>query len=384
MRRIPTIVLLAAATACGGGSDGPSAPAQSFAIDVAITTTGAHLDIDGYGISLDGGSAQFLGVNASLRLTPPQGGAHTIELSGVQENCTVEGGASRTVDASNAAAVTFAVRCSAVPLELVFASSRAGSAIEVWNMKADGSKPHVRIIDGEGVLVSASADGSRIAFNSPRSGNPEIFIVNADGTGLRNLTQHTGTDASATFAPDGTKLVFMSNRDGPADIFVMNVDGTGVTNLTRSAAFENEPHWCSNGRIVFTRNELQKADLYTMKSDGSDVRRLTTDDVVVNTPRWSPDCSRIAFASIRHAGAAGHPRNDLDLYVINADGSNLQRLTSTAAFDVTPAWSPDGRRIAFATERDGNAEVYVMNADGSGVTNLTRNPANDQSPFWVR
>lgn len=381
-----TLMLVCAVVLGGcGGSDAPTSPVSDSVIEVVVATTGVHFDADGYTVQVDAQATQAVAPIATYRVSVAAG-SHTITLGGVSENCSVANGTSRTATTGTTASVvvTFAVTCTEVPLELVFASTRSGD-FDVLNMKSSGASPHVRVAGGPAHLVNVSSDGKRIVFVSGRAGNPDLFRVNADGSDLKNLTQNSFTDANPGFSPDGSRIVFMSDRDGQADIFMMNVDGTGAVNLTRSTVSENEPNWCRNDRIVYTRSDApRKVDLYTMRSDGSDVRRLTFDDVIVNTPRWSPDCARIAFSSTRHAGPNGDARNDLDLYVINADGTGLQRLTTTPGFDITPAWSPDGRRIAFSSERDGNSEVYVMDADGSNATNLTRNPANDQSPFWVR
>ena len=91
-------------------------------------------------------------------------------------------------------------------------------------------------------------------------------------------------------------------------------------------------------------------------------------------PSWSPDGKKIVFVSERD----GNP----EVYVVNADGSGLRNLTRHPGYDSDPAWSPEGRKVAFVTKRDGNFEVYVMKADGSDQRNLTRNPAPDRSPVW--
>ena len=115
-------------------------------------------------------------------------------------------------------------------------------------------------------------------------------------------------------------------------------------------------------------------DIYVMDSRGGQVTNLTRHTGGDFSPAWSPDGNRIAFASYRD----GAP----EIYVMNADGSGQTRLTNNFAVDFAPAWSPDGSHIAFTSDRDGLYEVYVMNADGSGQTNLTKNGANDDSPSW--
>ena len=129
-----------------------------------------------------------------------------------------------------------------------------------------------------------------------------------------------------------------------------------------------------NGKIAYG-TDTGSREIYAVHSDGSGEQNLTRNPGSDVEPAWSPDGREIAFASDRDD-------ND-EIYVMNADGSGPRRLTENPAGDVCPTWSPDGRRIAFVSDRDGDREIYVMNADGSGHRNLTRNRhAEDTVPAW--
>ena len=128
------------------------------------------------------------------------------------------------------------------------------------------------------------------------------------------------------------------------------------------------------GKIVFTGSPSGTLQIYTVESDGSTLTRLTTDSSNDESPAWSPDGTRIAFSSDRDG--------DQEIFVMNADGSNQTQLTNNAANDVFPTWSPDGSQIAFSSNRDGDAEIFAMNADGSNQTQLTTNTAIDLRPDW--
>ena len=259
---------------------------------------------------------------------------------------------------------------------IAFTSKRDGN-FDIYVMNADGSGV-IRLTDdpaSDGLPIW-SLDGQKILFISRRDGNRDIYVMNADGSGVTRLTD-SGADEMPSWSPDGRKIVFSSHRSrrGP-DIYVMNADGSGVTQLTDNPQnLDEHPSWSPDGRkIAFIRNPDGRDDLYVMNADGSGVEQLTEDYALDSWPSWSPDGRKIAFSS----DGAGN----LDIYVINADGSGLTRLTDDPADDSITSWSPDGQRIAFSSERGGNWDIYVMNADGSGVTRLTDNPAYDGAPNW--
>ena len=215
---------------------------------------------------------------------------------------------------------------------------------------------------------------SRIAFESDREGNFEIYVLDADGSNLTNLTLTTTDEHAPTWSPDASQIAFNS---GTNEIWVMNADGSGQTNITNSSAVDVVPSWSPDGkRIAFYSDRDGNSEIYTMNPDGTDIVRLTFHTVAKDSlPAWSPDSTKLAFSSTRDDG-------QFEIYVIDADGSSLTRLTNNPAHDVYPAWSPDGTKIAFWFERDGNREIYVMNSDGSGQTRLTNNLAVDMRPDW--
>ena len=213
----------------------------------------------------------------------------------------------------------------------------------------------------------------------------DIYVVNADGSGLVNLTNRTlESELRPAWSPDGTRIVFQrevdsSNHD--IEIYVMNADGSGVTRLTNSPGYDELPAWSPDGsKIAFVSyrdNPTGGTGIFVMNADGTNVKRLTLNPQFSDSsPAWSPDGARIAFAAVRD-GSTQH-----QLYVMNADGSNLRRLTNHGQFDYGPIWSPDGARIAFTSRRDGNFEVYVMDSDGGNQRRLTNNPEDDGSPSW--
>jgi Tol biopolymer transport system component len=256
-------------------------------------------------------------------------------------------------------------------------------APEVYVVNADGSGLH-NLTNNPAADYDPvwSPDGSKIAFDTHRDGNWRVYVMNADGSGLSNLTNNPGGDVSPAWSPDGTKIAFISGRDGNAEVYVMNADGTAPVNLTNNPAIDGGPVWSPDGtKIAFVRlssDDTSPGDIYVMNADGSSVRNLTNNPADDHEPVWSPDGAKIAFATYRDA----YRGETQEIYVMNADGSGLLNLTNNPAFDDRPLWSPDGTKILFVSNRDGNTDIYVINPDGSGLHNLTNNPASDFAPAW--
>jgi TolB protein len=309
----------------------------------------------------------------------------------------------------------------------------------VYVMNADGSGQRRLVSSTESCGQEAgpawSPDGRRIAIVSngmpggiPPFGESKIYVLNADGTGLRRLTRSSGFEHSPAWSPDGRTIAFFSGRDGNAEIYVVNTDGRGERLLTRAAVDFGQLAWSPNGQKLAFTSALTSGpggnvEVYVVNADGSGQRRLTRRTVRDSDPVWSPDARRIVFESnwqlwVMNADGSGQRRltqsggrnfnaewspdgqriafergrrprypcsacpgaRGYEVYVTNADGSGQQRLARRAS---QPHWSPDGRKIAFVSKRDGDPDIYVMNADGSGQRNLTQGAGRRESqPVW--
>ena len=188
----------------------------------------------------------------------------------------------------------------------------------------------------------------RLLFSSNRVGNWEIYMMNSDGSNPVNLTNHPADDRGPTWSPSRKRIAFVSNRDGNEEIYVMNINGSESKRLTRNPESDMSPSWAPDCASCHgSNNRIRK------------VRRANTE--------------RLLFVSER-----GH---QLDIYMINVDGSGEVNLSRTDLADETdPAWALDGEHIVFVSNRDGNKEIYLMNADGSDVVRLTNSLAEERHP----
>ena len=284
--------------------------------------------------------------------------------------------------------------------QIAFHSKRDGN-FEIYVMAADGSNQRRLTSNAANDLSpSWSPDGKRIAFISDRDGHvdprgwttAEIYVMNADGGNPQNLTNNPSDDRDSSWSPDGRRIAFVSDRDPKFphfNIYVMAADGSNPQNLTNNADGSRYPSWSSDGeRILFSARRDGHVEnkfgitheIYVMNADGGNEQRLTDNRSNDWDPVWSPDGKQIAFMSDRKGDFV-----NFDIYVMDADGGNLQNLTNRRGWDGSPSWAPDGKRIAFNSDRAGprNYEIYVMDADGGNPQNLTNHPHSDSRPAWL-
>jgi Tol biopolymer transport system component len=286
---------------------------------------------------------------------------------------------------------------------LIFQSTRDGVACDqIFTMKIDGSDLK-RVSTGTGRTTCGYfyADGRSILYASTHEGGKEcppkpgfsrgyvwpvydsydIYRANADGSGLTPLTRAPGYDAEATIAPDGL-ITFTSVRDGDMEIYTMKADGSDVRRLTNRPGPDGGPFFSWDGKLIAFRGRtltagaemdeyrtlLEEAlwrptqlELFVMNRDGSDMRQVTKLGGANFAPSWHPDGKRLIFAS----NIADPKGREFDIYLVNLDGSGLERVTFNDTFDGFPMFSPDGTRLVFASNRKAKAqgETNVFIAD---------------------
>jgi TolB protein len=298
--------------------------------------------------------------------------------------------------------------------EIAFTVNRDGFG-EIWVMDPDGGNRR-QLTESPGAAVDASGsgspawspDGTLIAYASSGEAVAEdqrdldIYVMRADGSDSRRLTYDRVPDSTPTWSPEGDRIAFAHSRgqgteDAAGVIVVTDADGRQRVEVTRhpdtaAVVYDLHPAWSPDGNLIaFTRATFTAATepqvaIYVVDPTGAG-ERLVIENAA--EPAWSPDGSRIAFTSVRDrfGETCFHECSPSpEIYVARADGTEIVRLTRSEASDHSPAWSPDGDRIAFTSDRSNRNshenEIYVMDADGSDVQRLTTNDVWDLEPDW--
>jgi TolB protein len=239
-----------------------------------------------------------------------------------------------------------------------------------------------------GMQPSGSPDGQRVTFvRMDDQFTSEVVVVNRDGSGLTNVSNAAAVDVMPAWSRAGNRIAFVSDRAGFQDIFVVNVDGSGVRQITQAdpsgaATSEWWPAWSPSGsRIAYSSTIDGTADIWTTTVDLAPVirERLTGTTDSDYHPTWDSDGSRIAFE--RHDATTG----ESDIVILTLSTQALQRIQLPGE-QISPAWSPNGELIAFASNHETNGgtfEIYTMKPDGSAITRRTNNGVYDLHPTWL-
>jgi TolB protein len=248
----------------------------------------------------------------------------------------------------------------------------------IFTSNADGTNPQQLTHAGSVSFdPSFSPNGKKIAYDGATEefDGFSIWVMRSDGTHRKRLGPDENCNAFPTWSPNGKKIVFIHYPDpdceGPPDIWIMRNDGGGARPLTNTPGVrELDPKFSPDGkRILFVAHTPGTFALSTIDKHGGDRRQITPSNLAAAWGDWSPDGSRIAFANNAN-------RPDSDVFIANADGTNIRKVAGGPGEDTTsPRWSPDGTKLLFASDRnDGQLDLYTLNLSSSAVTRVTNTP----------
>lgn len=293
--------------------------------------------------------------------------------------------------------------------KLIFQSKRDGHGCDrLYTMDIDGSKLK-QVSNGKGRVTCGyfHKNGKKIVYSSTKSGGDEcpptpdrsrgylwpvyptyeIYSANADGSNIKALTNNNAYDAEATISPDGKTIIFTSTRDGDLDIYSMDIKGKNVKRLTNEVGYNGGAFFSPDGKQIVYRAHYPKTEaaiarykqllaedliepavfeVWVMNVDGSNKRQVTSLASASFAPFFTPDGKAIIFSTdhfdVKTPGAPRRQPN-FDLAVINVDGTGLERITFNATFDGFPMFSPDGKKLVFASNRNaakpGDTNVFI-------------------------
>ena len=278
------------------------------------------------------------------------------------------------------------------------------------------------------ILAGCDFSADKIVFVSDRNGNEEIYIMDADGENQKRLTSNVTKDYSPQLSRNGKKIAYVSEMGNGVQVNIMDSDGGNVVKPPVDSGNMNNPHWCPQSeQVSFITDREGQIDVYVINSDGTDMLKVTDDNLEEDLGNWSPNAEWVVYAISQGEDKGVYMRNPRGVDVIqltqtqdsgpvwapvgtliayfseitvkNNDGEEKvdteMRIVDAETLEVTSlvaqvhaesgiSWSPDGKKISYVADVNGNKEVFVMEDDGSNQIQLTRNHLDDISPVWSR
>ena len=270
--------------------------------------------------------------------------------------------------------------------KLAFSSDRNRERIAGPVLNRDVKEIYIADYDGENsrrittnrqlnITPSWSPDARAIAYTSYRRGYPDIFVALLYQGLQEEPTRGVGQNFLPVWSPDGSRLAFTTNRDGNPEIYVMNRDGSGLRRITNNPAIDVTPTWSPSGtQIAFTSDRAGTPQIYVVGADGLGLRRITTAESYADRPTWSPaPFNEIAFAARTGPG--------FDIKVYDLASGMTRQITFGEGTNESPAYSPNGRHLAFTSSRAGRVQIFTIGRDGRNARQVTRD-GNNYTPAW--
>jgi TolB protein len=258
---------------------------------------------------------------------------------------------------------------------IALVSSGTGNK-EVYVMDVDGQGKR-QITKNRSINLSPrwNASGSALCFTSYVNGNPDLYVADLLKSAIRRISARTGINTGCAWAPQGDRIALTLSPGSDSDIFTVDpIAGTQIAQLTSSPGIDVSPTWSPDGgRIAFVSERGGGAQIYVMDSAGGAARRVSFQGSQNTSPSWSPKGDKIAF--VGRDGA-------FDVFTVNVDGTGMRRITQGMGDNEDPSWSPEGDFLVFSSTRTGNSHIWLASADGRHQVQLTSGGGGYTNPHW--
>lgn len=217
--------------------------------------------------------------------------------------------------------------------------------------------------------------GSALAFTSYFAGNPDLYIADLGKGQIRRISARNGINTGGAFSPDGSKVVVTLTMGGDADLYLLDVaSGNQLARLTNVPGIDTSATWSPDGsQLAFVSERGGGAQIYVMSAGGGDARRVTFSGSQNTDPSWSPKGDKIAFVS---------RDGNFDVFTVGVDGKGLNRITQGQGDNEDPSWSPDGDYLAFSSTRTGSGQIWIASADGRHQIQVSSGGGGYSNPHW--
>lgn len=261
--------------------------------------------------------------------------------------------------------------------KFTFAGNFTGNK-EIYTVDADGQGQR-QITKNKSINLKPewNATGTAIAYTSYAAGNPDLYVADLAKGAIRRVSNRAGVNIGGSFSPLGDILALTLSPGGDSEIFTIDpYAGRELARLTKSPGIDVSPSWSPDGsQIAFVSERSGSPQIYVMGADGSNPHRVTFAGAQNTDPAWSPKGDRIAFVS-----REGH----FDVFTVRTDGTGMERVTQGQGDNEDPSWSPDGNYVAFSSTREGGAHIWIASADGRHQVKVTSGKGGYTNPHWSR
>ena len=236
--------------------------------------------------------------------------------------------------------------------------AKKDSKADIYVINYDGTELK-NVTNHQSIIMAPrwSPDGKFLAFTSFKGGQPAVYLRNVKNGTEKRVASFEGLNLCGSFSPDGKKLLLTLSKEGNEELYILEIDTLKLQRLTKNYSIDVSPAWSPDGKkIAFVSNRAGSPQIYTMDVDGNNVKRITYAGKYNSSPAWSPRGGRIAYEGLIN--------DKYQIFSVDEDGNNPLQLTADATNNESPSWSPSGRQIVYVSKKNAKSKICIMNSNG--------------------